>query len=105
MWTAPALLALLVVPAAVGLLTVAAFRWKRRTTARLGDPAVVARLVDPRTGRYQRGKALLRFLAGIFLALALAGPRWGSLFQEIHRRGIDVVIAGFVPVFSDSNTR
>ena len=93
MWTAPALLALLVVPAAVGLLTVAAFRWKRRTTARLGDPAVVARLVDPRTGRYQRGKALLRFLAGIFLALSLAGPRWGSLFQEIHRRGIDVVIA------------
>lgn len=93
MWTSPALLGLLALPAVLGLLTVAAFRWKRNVSARLGDPAVVRRLVDPRTGRYQRGKTVLRLLAAVFLVLALAGPRWGALFQEIQRRGIDVVIA------------
>jgi Ca-activated chloride channel family protein len=92
-WTWAWALALLGVPALLVVLAVATFRWKSRVAASLGDSRVVARLHDPFTGRLQRVKALLSLLGMVFLILALAGPRWGQEFQEVRRRGVDVVIA------------
>lgn len=92
-WTTPGFLWGLLVPLAWAVLVATGFRWKRRVGAAIGDPAVIGRLSDPRSGRFQRVKALLTVAAGTLLVLALAGPRWGQSFQEVQRRGIDVIIA------------
>lgn len=92
-WTRAWALALLGVPALLLVLAVATFRWKSRVAAALGGPGVMARLHDPFTGRLQRVKALLSLLGMSFLILSLAGPRWGQEFQDVRRRGVDVLIA------------
>ena len=92
-WTTPEALFLLSAPLSALVLSVAFFRWTARVTRRLGDPAVIARLYDPGTGRMQRVKTLMAWLGFVFLVLATAGPRWGQEFQEVQRRGVDVVIA------------
>lgn len=92
-WTYPFALGLFVVPALVFILTVAWFRWKTRVLADAGDPAVVNRLFDPRTRRQQWVKTLFLLLGLSLVVLAIAGPRWGQQFQEVHRRGVDVIIA------------
>jgi len=92
-WTVPWILTLLAVPA--GLLAAAAgyFRWKARLSLTMGEGPVLVRLVDPIAGRFQRVKALLFLLALALIAVALAGPRWGQEFQQVRRRGVDVIIA------------
>lgn len=92
-WTTPEALGFLAAPLAALVLAVALFRWKSRVARRLGDPAVLARLYDPRTGRMQRVKTLLALLGFVLLVLAAAGPRWGQDYQEVQRRGVDVLIA------------
>lgn len=92
-WTSLPLLVLLTFPLGLLVLMVVSFRWKERALARWGDRAALARLVDPQAGRRQRVKAFLLWLGLVFVILAAAGPRWGQAFQEVHRRGIDVMIA------------
>jgi Ca-activated chloride channel family protein len=79
--------------AALAALFAANFRWKARRLREIGDPAVLRLMVDPMAGRRQRLKAVLLTLASVCFAAALAGPHWGRRFQEVHRRGTDVVIA------------
>ncbi len=38
-------------------------------------------------------KAGLVLLALAFAALALIGPRWGVYYEEVHRKGVDIIIA------------
>jgi Ca-activated chloride channel family protein len=92
-YSRPWAFALLVFPAALAALWAAGFRWKERVYQTAGDPAVLKRLADPLAGRHQRVKALLQVLAAALFALALAGPRWGQSFQEVRRRGVDVIVA------------
>jgi Ca-activated chloride channel family protein len=68
-------------------------RKKRRAMERLAGPELLYRLM----GKEQKGR---RFLKASFLLLslglmlfALAGPRWGSHYQEVHRRGADIMVA------------
>jgi Ca-activated chloride channel family protein len=92
-WTYVNAFYLLAVPLVLLVLTVAWFRWKSRLLAESGDAAVLARLIDAKTPRQQGVKALFLLLGLVLLVLALAGPRWGQQFQEVHRRGVDVLIA------------
>lgn len=92
-WTYPFALFLFGVPLLLLLLTVAWFRWKTRLLAEAGDPAVVGRLIDPHTRRQQWVKTLFLLLGLSLVVLSIAGPRWGQQFQEVHRRGVDVMIA------------
>ncbi len=71
----------------------ASFRWKEKLFQSLGDPHVLKRLTDPLSSRYQRVKAFFLILASLFFVLTLAGPRWGQQYQEVHRKGIDVIVA------------
>ncbi len=91
--TYPFAFLLFVVPVLVLIFTVAWFRWKSRVLAEAGDPTVVSRLMDPRTRRQQGVKALFLLLGLTMVAVAAVGPRWGQQFQEVHRRGVDVMIA------------
>jgi len=68
-------------------------RQKKREMERLADPELLPRL----TGKAQKGN---RFLKGLLLLTALglmifamAGPRWGSHFEEVTQKGIDIMVA------------
>ncbi len=59
---------------------------------RLADPELLVRLAGEDRGRR-------RFLKGFFLLtglglmlFALAGPRWGSHYQEASQKGVDIMI-------------
>jgi Ca-activated chloride channel family protein len=92
-WQHPwALAALALVP----LLAVFLVRAARRRQRALGEfiaaallPAVVPE-VDPRRRLIRAGMILA---AVFFLALALAGPKWGFRWQEVRRQGVDLVVA------------
>ena len=67
-------------------------RQRRRALTRFADTALLHRL----TGSEIAGR---KFLNAVFLLcamglmiLALAGPRWGSHFQEVSRKGVDIII-------------
>ncbi len=67
-------------------------RQRKRGLERFADQDLLTRL----TGKDQRGR---KFLKGLFLLcamglmfLALAGPRWGSHYQEVHQKGVDIMI-------------
>ncbi len=92
-WRSPSSLWLLLAVLALGWLLV---RWLRGRTALLAgfaEPALVARLtpdVDPRRRLWRIG---LRVAALAVLVVAIAGPRWGFHWQEVHREGIDLIVA------------
>jgi len=75
------------------LLLIISARRKRRAMERFADPHLLGRL----TGETNRARAILRsacLLAGLLLLiLALAGPRWGSHYQEVAQKGVDIMIA------------
>lgn len=89
----PAAFFLFVAVAALAVFMVAAFRRKEKSYGRMGDPAVLKRLFDPRCARQQKVKAVFQLTAAVLFVLTLAGPRWGQKFQEMRRRGVDVIVA------------
>ena len=92
-WSYPYLLwLLLLIPA------LAAFVWRRerqrqRALAGFADGPLVPRLapdVDPR----RRGiREALRLAALALLIVVIAGPKWGSHWEEVKREGVDIVVA------------
>ncbi len=77
------------------LLTIALIigsRQKKKAMERFADKDLLIRL----TGKEEKGKG---FLKGLLLSIsfgliliALAGPRWGSHYQEVSRKGVDIMI-------------
>lgn len=68
-------------------------RQKKKAMGRFADPELLTRL----TGEVRKGR---RFLKGFLLlsafglmVFALAGPRWGSHFQKVSQKGVDIMIA------------
>jgi Ca-activated chloride channel family protein len=92
-WLNPTYLwALVAVPVAIALFLWAA--WQRRQAfARLGDGPLLARLAAAVSPRRRRWKAAVVVLAVLLLAVALAGPRFGTKLREVKREGVDLVIA------------
>jgi len=83
---------LLLIPALIALF----IRAERRGTIRLRE-FVSARLLPQLAGSVNRPRRVLRFalqLAGLALALiSLAQPRWGYTFEDVKRKGLDLLIA------------
>lgn len=75
-----------------GFALVVRHRRRRRAMERFAEPALMARL----TLQYHSGKrflkALLLLTALGILLLALAGPRWGNRYQEVSRKGADIMV-------------
>ncbi|MEE9567709.1 MAG: hypothetical protein V3W17_09470, partial [Desulfobacteria bacterium] len=80
------------VPVITALVLVVYGRQKKRAMEGLADHELLTRL----TGKYQRGrrflKGLLLLTALSLLLFALAGPRWGSHYQEVSQKGVDIMI-------------
>jgi Ca-activated chloride channel family protein len=67
-------------------------RKKKKAMERFADPELLERLTvkDHRGRRFLKG-ILLLFTLGL-LIFALAGPRWGSSYQEVSQKGVDIMI-------------
>ncbi|MDY7038538.1 MAG: VWA domain-containing protein, partial [Thermodesulfobacteriota bacterium] len=67
-------------------------RQKKKAMEHFADPELMSRL----TGKIQRGRSFIKaliLLASLgMMLLALAGPRWGSHYQEVSRKGVDIMI-------------
>lgn len=79
---------------AIPLLTlvyVYGFYKRRRALASFATPNLIVRLATTVSFGRQRIKATLAVLAIAFLIMALTGPRWGVHFEDVQRRGIDII--------------
>jgi Ca-activated chloride channel family protein len=81
-----------IVPFLIAWMIFKARRVRARRLAHLGTPLMIARLAPTAavTSRWQIARLTL---AGFFLALAFAGPRWGIERTIVKEPGIDVVLA------------
>lgn len=89
----PAALGALALVPPVALLVRWAARRRARDTARLGNPALIARLgagVDPARDRWADR---LRLAALACLVVAAARPQWGSRSETVTQRGLQVMVA------------
>lgn len=67
-------------------------REKRKSMEALADPVLINRLAgEDQTGR-RRLKGLFLLGALGLMLIAFAGPRWGSHYQEVQRKGVDIVV-------------
>jgi Ca-activated chloride channel family protein len=75
-----------------GLALVVCNRQKKKAIERFADTGLLARLTGEarRGGRFLKGLLLLGVL-GLML-FALAGPRWGSHYQEVSQKGVDIMV-------------
>jgi len=67
-------------------------RQKKKAMERFADPELLAQLTgqDLKRRRFFKGLFLLTALA--LMLFALAGPRWGSHYQEVSQKGVDIMI-------------
>lgn len=86
------LIALLLVPLAA-LFLLWAGRQRQRALARLGDRALIQRLIAAVNWRGRRWQAALTLFALAMLVVAIARPQWGSETQEIDQEGLQVMVA------------
>jgi len=69
------------------------YRKRARLLERFASSNLVSRMVSEVSLTKKKIKIILLILSCLFLVLAAAGPKWGFQWQEIKRRGIDIVIA------------
>jgi len=85
---------LCLVPLALLSIFVAFLARRHNTTiARLGTPALIARLSTTVNWRGRLWQTRLWFVALIFSIIALARPQWGNHVEYIERRGVEIMVA------------
>lgn len=86
------LLVLVLVPVFV-LLYWAVIRWKKRTVARIGDPALVQQLISNYSPARFRWKFIMVVIAFVLGAIGLANLQRADQVAQVNRQGVDVMIA------------
>ncbi|OGS37730.1 MAG: hypothetical protein A2293_09800 [Elusimicrobia bacterium RIFOXYB2_FULL_49_7] len=71
----------------------AAFRWKKKTLHLFGNSDLVEKLADSLSPIRERIKAGLLLCAFLMTLLALTRPLWGTRFEVLPRKGVDIVVA------------
>lgn len=92
-WDRPELLWLLLLLPLLALLFRAALRRRRAALERFAESRLLHAIAPDRDERRLRWRAVMILVALTLIAVALAGPRWGFHWEEIHREGIDILIA------------
>ncbi|HLA28486.1 MAG TPA: VWA domain-containing protein [Syntrophales bacterium] len=67
-------------------------RRRERVLASLADPDLLAFLVARERPGVRFFRAALTLLALFLLIIALAGPQWGSHYQEVQQKGVDIML-------------
>lgn len=86
------LLVLVLVPVFV-LLYWAVIRWKKKTVAKIGDPALVQQLISNYSPARFRWKFVMVMIAFVLGAIGLANLQRADQVAQINRQGVDVMIA------------
>jgi Ca-activated chloride channel family protein len=92
-WRWPELRWFLALPAMAALLLALELHRQDRATRRFGDLATLSALTVGRANAWRLVRGSLLVLGLCFLVLGLAGPRYGSRTRILHKRGVDLVIA------------
>lgn len=93
-WLHPAYLwTVAAAPALAAVLFLWAAQKRREAMRRFGLRDTVARLTPETSARRRRWKATIVTCAIALVALALAGPRFGTQLRDVKREGVDLVIA------------
>lgn len=80
-------------PTLAAVLFLWAAQKRREAIRRFGLRDTVARLTPETSSRRRRWKAAIVTCAIALVALALAGPRFGTQLRDVKREGVDLVIA------------
>jgi len=92
-WRAPTLLWLLVLVPAAAAFFVWALRRRRAALQRFAEARLLPTLTPDLDERRQRWSAVMLVAALACLVVGLAGPKWGFHWEELHREGVDLVVA------------
>ena len=93
LWNDPNLLWLLIGVGAIAGLLAVLLRRRAALMHAFADKALVGRLAPDVDLRRRAWRVGLRVAALVLLVLAVAGPKWGFHWQEVHREGIDLIVA------------
>lgn len=75
-----------------GFVLIGQNRRRQRAMEHFAEPTLLARLTlsDHKGKRFVKG--ILFFCALGAMVLALSGPRWGNRYQEVSRKGVDIMV-------------
>ncbi len=91
-WETPSiLLALWLLPPVAGLL-VYAHRKRKAAAARFADPVMGGRLMPPLGNSRRWVKGVILLIAIALWIVAAARPRFGTYFEEVSQRGVDIFV-------------
>jgi len=76
----------------VAVILIVTSRRNKTALARLADPELIPRLTEESISGRAFVKGVLVLLAFTLMVVALAGPRWGSHYQEVSRKGVDIML-------------
>ena len=68
-------------------------RKKQQLTLKFCGNPLLTKLVHPGVEKRHRSKTIFVVLAILFLIFALTRPRWGYQWEDLHQRGVDVIVA------------
>ena len=66
---------------------------KQKLTIKFCGNPLLSRLVNPGVKKWHHAQTIFVFLAVLFLLLAITRPRWGYHWEDLHQRGVDVIVA------------
>jgi len=83
---------ILMVPALIGFYFWA-FRSKQKAMSKFANRELLDQLLQSVSPSAQRFKPALIVLGVLFLVMALIQPKWGYHWEEVKRKGLDIVVA------------
>lgn len=76
----------------LGVLLYALLKWKKKTTARIGDPVLVRQLIKNFSPLRWAIKVSLALLALVLIVIGAANPQKPGAMENINRQGVDVMM-------------
>ena len=92
-WRQPVVLWCLALVPLAAVFFVWALRRRQEALERFAEARLLPTLAPDRDLRRHRWRAVMLVAILTLVIVALAGPRWGFQWEEVHREGVDVIIA------------